>query len=42
MRMLITCLLFLFVGVVSAGEEIKHSVGDAKMTAYLAKPIVGN
>ena len=38
MRFLITCLLSLFVSIVSAGEEIKHSVGNAKMTAYLAKP----
>jgi len=33
--------LSLFVGFAYAGEEIKHSVGDVKLTSYLAKPAEG-
>lgn len=41
MRAVLACVILMCVGVVSAGEEINYSVGDAKMTAYLAKPSAG-
>lgn len=41
MRAMVACLILVFSGVVAAGEEVRYSVGDAKMTAYLAKPPAG-
>lgn len=41
MKTLIAGILFFFVSVATAGEVIDHTVGDAKMTAYLAKPAAG-
>ena len=38
MKLLFSLVLLMSVGLVSAGEEIKYSVDDANMTAYLAKP----
>ncbi len=41
MKVLATCFFILFANIALAGEDIRHSVGDAKMTAYLAKPSPG-
>ena len=41
-KLLLAIVMLVSAGIVSAGEEIKYSVGDAKMTAYLAKPAAGS